>query len=432
MDKKITVYNLGNLPTCDFEEFLDLQEDFKIFDPELNKKLQNLILTRGFKYSFSTWVDSDGNRWIIDAHQRKKALAILRSEGYEIPPIPYEPIHAIDKQDAVKEIVALNSEFAIKNPDTILFEKYNITNEDMSFFNLNMSRQELDMAGSSPEEEEQPPTQVEQDDYQEPEEIKTNIKRGDIIIFHLGNLTHRLLCGDSTSPEDVNKLLSEAKPNLMVTDPPYGVNYNPSWRSDAGSKIVSVSKVTNDDNASWYEAYMLFPGNVMYVWHSALHAHIFALDIEKAGFKMVYQIIWNKNTQAMSRGDIHWKHEPCWYAVRNGERHNWQGARNITTVWDIANLSSKSVREAEGVSGHGTQKPVECMARPIMNNSKIGDAVYDPFVGSGTTMVACHQLHRPCYAMEITPEHCQMVIERMLRFDSRYEITINGEKYGGV
>jgi DNA modification methylase len=117
--------------------------------------------------------------------------------------------------------------------------------------------------------------------------------------------------------------------------------------------------------------------------------------------------------------------------VKKGQRHNWQGARNVMSVWDIQNLSSKSVREREGVSGHGTQKPIECMARPIMNNSAINDLVYDPFIGSGTTMVAAHQLHRNCYAMEITPKHCQMVIERMKRFDSKIIVTINGLEYNG-
>lgn len=428
MEKTIRVFNLGNLPVCDFEEFYDLQEDFKIYDPELNKKLQNLIISRGFKYSFLVWIDETGKKWIIDAHQRKKALAELRSQGYDIPAIPYESIYAEDKRDAVAEIAAQNSIFAQKNPDTILFDKYEISDDDLSIFNLDMSPINMDFSNMLSDE---PELKAEQDDYEEPEDLQTDIELGDIIEFSLGNLKHRLLCGDSTSSEDVNKLLAGAKPMLMVTDPPYGVNYDPSWRAKVGGKIKSVSKVTNDDNPSWFNAYVLFPGNVVYIWHGALFTHVFATDIEEAGFSLVSQIIWNKNTCAMSRGDIHWKHESCWYGVKKGQRHNWQGARNVMSVWDIQNLSSKSVREREGVSGHGTQKPIECMARPIMNNSAINDSVYDPFIGSGTTMVASHQLHRNCYAMEITPKHCQMVIDRMKRFDLNIIVTINGQEYNG-
>jgi len=115
---EITVYNLGGLPTAKLDDFNELQEDFKIFDPEKNIKLQMLIITRGFKYSFKAWKDPDGKLWIIDAHQRRKALTILRKNGFSIPLIPYEPIHALTKKEAVEEIAAYNSEFAKRNSDT--------------------------------------------------------------------------------------------------------------------------------------------------------------------------------------------------------------------------------------------------------------------------------------------------------------------------
>lgn len=425
-NKTITVYNLGNLPTAELDEFIELQEDFKLFDPELNKKLQQLILTRGFKYPFYTWLDPDGKKWILDAHQRKLALLELRKLGYVIPLIPYQPIHAASKKEAVEEIAALNSRFAELNPDTLLFEKYNITGEDLGIFNLDFTRMELGTESVDPDSPANP--DVYQDDYEEPEEIETDIKAGDLIEFKIGNLCHRLLCGDSTRSEDVTKLLNGKIPAAMVTDPPYGVNYDPNWRAKAGSKIKSVVKVENDDNPSWHEAYNLFPGDVAYVWHGALFTHVFALDLEKTGFQLVSQIIWNKNAGAMSRGDIHWKHEACWYAVRKGKRHNWQGARNVFSVWDIQNLSCKSVRDREGVSGHGTQKPIECMARPIMNNTIITDVVYDPFIGSGTTMAASHQLHRNCYGIDINPKCCQMVLDRMSKLCPAFEIYLNGTR----
>jgi hypothetical protein len=139
---KITVYNLSGMPTADVCVFKELQEDFKIFDQDKNEKLQALILKRGFKYAFKAWKDPNGQLWIIDAHQRKKALLALKEKGYNVPPIPYELIHASDKKEAVEEIAAYNSEFAAKNPDTILFEKYDIDLDSLSQFELNLGEKE--------------------------------------------------------------------------------------------------------------------------------------------------------------------------------------------------------------------------------------------------------------------------------------------------
>lgn len=129
----------------------------------------------------------------------------------------------------------------------------------------------------------------------------------------------------------------------------------------------------------------------------------------------------------LSRGDYHWKHEPCWYAVKKGNKGNWASDRKQTTVWDIQSIlqSSKTNQEDEEQI-HGTQKPVECMFRPIRNHD--GD-VYDPFIGSGTTMVACHQLKRKCYGIEINPQYCQIIIERMRKLDPTIMVKRNGSDY---
>ncbi len=129
--KTIEVFNLGGLPTAPLDAFNELQEDFKKSDSDKLSKLQMLIITRGFKYSFKVWKDENGKLWIIDAHQRKKALTALRKSGFEIPEIPYEEIQAADRREAVEEIAAYNSEFAQKNPDTILFEKYKIDGDKL-------------------------------------------------------------------------------------------------------------------------------------------------------------------------------------------------------------------------------------------------------------------------------------------------------------
>jgi DNA modification methylase len=224
--------------------------------------------------------------------------------------------------------------------------------------------------------------------------------------------THRLLCGDATAAADVARLLGSARPHLMVTDPPYGVEYDPSWRNEAGvSSTERTGKVTNDDRADWREAWSLFPGDVAYVWHAGVHARTVADSLEACGFPIRSQIIWVKPRFVLGRGDYHWQHEPCFYAVRKGTSGNWQGARDQSTVWPIAHAGDE-----DEATAHGTQKPVECMRRPIVNNSKRGELIYEPFAGSGSTVIAAESMGRACLAMEIDPRYCDVIVERWQRF----------------
>lgn len=241
-------------------------------------------------------------------------------------------------------------------------------------------------------------------------------RAGDIWI--LGN--HRLMCGDSTKATDVEKLFAGVKPNLMVTDPPYGVNYDPAWREgkDLGLSVRSKGKVDNDHRADWKETYDLFPGNIAYVWHGGLHATTVAENLIGSGFAIRAQIIWVKHHFVFSRGDYHWQHEPCWYAVR--KTGDWQGDRKQTTTWHIENNNSFGKKDdKEETFGHGTQKPIECMKRPILNNSSEGQAVYDPFVGSGTTIMAAEITARVCYAMEINPLYVDMCVTRWEKYTGK-------------
>ena len=192
---------------------------------------------------------------------------------------------------------------------------------------------------------------------------------------------HRVACGDSTDAGTVRALLGDVIPTLMVTDPPYGVAYDPEWRHRAGvNKSLRVGQVRNDERADWAEAWALFPGNIAYVWHGALHATTVAESLTSQGFTIRAQIIWAKERLVIGRGDYHWQHEPCWYAVRT--KGNWTGDRKQTTLWTIPSGG----QDTETI--HGTQKPVECMRRPMLNNSSPGQAVYEPFLGSGTTLIA--------------------------------------------
>lgn len=147
---------------------------------------------------------------------------------------------------------------------------------------------------------------------------------------------HRIACGDSTDRGIVEALLGAAKPHLMVTDPPYGVEYDPSWRHQRGvSNSKRRGKIKNDECADWSAAWALFPGSIAYVWHAALQSATFVQSLERTGFSLRAQIIWAKERLVMGRGDYHWQHEPCWYAVR--EKGNWTGDRKQTTLWTIPN-----------------------------------------------------------------------------------------------
>jgi DNA modification methylase len=233
---------------------------------------------------------------------------------------------------------------------------------------------------------------------------------------------HRICCGDSTNAEVVAALLDGKSPELMVADPPYGTQYDPGWRHRAGvNKSARIGKVTNDDQADWGAAWSLFPGNIAYVWHGALHATTVAESLERNGFNIRAQIIWAKQRLVIGRGDYHWQHEPCWYAVRT--KGHWTGDRKQTTLWNIASGG----QDLETI--HGTQKPTECMRRPMLNNSNPGQAVYDPFLGSGTSLIAAETSGRVCLGMELEPRYVDVAIRRWQSFTGKTACLRDGRSF---
>ena len=245
-----------------------------------------------------------------------------------------------------------------------------------------------------------------------PEEPTT--KQGDC--WQLGN--HRIICGSSTDADVVSSVLGGVKPHLMVTDPPYGVEYDADWRNKAmradGSPIAgrAVGKVLNDDKCDWREAWALFPGDVAYVWHASIMSPEVAASLAVCGFERRALIIWAKSNFAIGRGHYHHKHEPCWYMVKKGGTGHWAGDRKQTTVWDIP-------KPMKSETGHSTQKPVECMLRPILNNSSPGQAIYEPFSGSGTTIIAAEKSGRICYAVELNPAYVDVAVKRWEQFTGK-------------
>ncbi len=241
------------------------------------------------------------------------------------------------------------------------------------------------------------------DDVPEADEEQAVSQEGDVWL--LGG--HRIACGSCTDEAIVEAVLAGEVPHLMVTDPPYGVNYDPSWRAKAGvnKNKKKMGKVLNDDKADWRDAWALFKGDVAYVWHASLFTREVLESLEAAGFRHRSMIIWSKDRFTLGRGDYHWQHEPAWYCVRDGKTGHYIGGRSQSTVWNIP------ARDDSGF-GHGTQKPVECMKRPIENNSEPGDAVYEPFSGSGTTIIAAEMTGRRCLAIELNPAYVDVAVKR--------------------
>jgi DNA modification methylase len=254
-------------------------------------------------------------------------------------------------------------------------------------------------------------------------------RRGDVWL--LGN--HRLGCGDATDAVVVERLLAGAKPHLMVTDPPYGVDYDVAWRLRSGldkpHQTIANGQVTNDKRADWSAAWALFSGDVAYVWHGSTMSDFVATSLRAQDFDIRAQIIWVKSSPLISRGAYHWQHEPCWYAVRKGKTGHWAGDRKQSTVWSIPTVHRTQGDVDDGRTNHSTQKPVEAMRRPIENNSRAGQSVYEPFSGSGTTIIACEQTGRRALAIELEPAYVDMAVLRWQKFSGE-EAMLDGTGQG--
>lgn len=364
-------------------------------------------------------VNTDGS--IIGGHQRIKVLQELAFKTVEC----WVPSRKLTQKEVDELNIRLNKNTGEWDWDTLANEwdandlmEWGFTDEDLQMF------------------ENEDTEAVDEDDSQSLEPCKdedATTKLGDI--YDLG--LHRIACGDSTDSDIVSALLRQEKPILMVTDPPYGFEYDATWRHKIGRKDCKYKhakgKVINDNIYEWIDSYKLFQGDVAYIWHPALYTHIFSKNIIECGFKIIYQIIWVKHA-GFGMGDYHWYHEPCIVAVKNGKNHNWQGSRKERTVWEIQSRTALgNTKQMEEYTGHSTQKPLECMARPIRNNSAAGESVYDPFLGSGTTLIAAEQLGRICYGIEISAAYCDVIIRRYQNYMKKqgkpYEIKRNGEPF---
>jgi DNA modification methylase len=241
---------------------------------------------------------------------------------------------------------------------------------------------------------------------------------------------HVLLVGDATNPADVARLLGSAEPRLLVTDPPYGIRLDLTWRDKAAGRERreghgrasdhATTSLTGDDRVDWSAAFELVPSlRVAYVWHAAIHAPEVAAGLTRIGFEIVGQIIWDKGLFVLSRGWYSWIHEPCWVGRKPGQAVPFLGPRNQSTIWRAPSPKRVPGPDDDGQFDRPTQKPVMLAETPIRNHLKLGEAAYDPFVGSGTSLVAAERVGRSCFAMEIKPAFAQLALERWQAFTGR-------------
>jgi DNA modification methylase len=286
---------------------------------------------------------------------------------------------------------------------------------------------------------------------------------------------HRVICGDATDANVVARLLDGAKPILMVTDPPYGIELDSEWRDRAGlnggnfggkrgvgEKARATSDprfhaessymkhrtvghtettISGDTKADWSEAFALVPDlQVAYVWHASAFTREVLDGLLRIGFEHHQQIIWNKGRTVLTRTLYWFQHEPCWFVRK--PRAPWYGvAGENSTVWDAASPKFIMGSSDEEKIDHPTQKPIELMRKPILNHLKRGETVYEPFLGSGTTLAAAEATERVCCGSELDPKYVDVVIMRwekmsgksaVLDGDGRAFADVRNERLGGA
>src|SRR5664280_1380866 len=280
-------------------------------------------------------------------------------------------------------------------------------------------------------------------------------KLGDL--WALGD--HRLACADSTDPTAVTRLLDGAEPKLLATDPPYGVSLDGSWRDGVYNALGPAEQtymrtdgqlvgddatrapggahgrtqghrhttLSGDTRVDWSEAFALVPSlTVGYVWHAGVHAAEVAQGLERIGFEIVAQVIWDKGLFAMGRSWYHWSHEPCWVVRKAGAKVPFRGSRDQATIWHVPSPKMIMCGGTEPALDHPTQKPLVLFETPIRNHLKAGEALYEPFCGSGTALIAAERTGARCYAMEIDPIYVEVALARWERFSGQAGVLVDG------
>jgi DNA modification methylase len=342
----------------------------------------------------------DGENGIIAGHGRLMAARKLSME--EVPVI--ELAHLSDNQR--KALIIADNKLALNadwDNDILALELSDLSAADYDLDILGFDNEEV---GKLLKTE----TEGLTDEDEVPEAPEPITKLGDVWI--LGN--HRLMCGDSTSIDAVDKLMDGQKADMVFTDPPYGVDYDGGHATEKRR-----TKLENDDKTLMYSgalpvAYMASKdGAALYLWFADRFAKDVLVALEECNYQVRNWIIWNKNLAQFGAIGAQYKpkHEPCIYAFKKGKAPYWAGPNNEITVWDIKRHSKNEF--------HPTQKPVELPERALQNNSKSGDIVLDLFGGSGSTLIAAEKVGRHAHLMELDPIYCDVIVKRWENFTGK-------------
>ncbi len=377
-------------------------KDIKPYDknPRKNNGAVDAVMESIKQCSYVAPIIVDEDFIILAGHTRYKALKKLGRKEAEV--IIKDGLSEEQKRK-YRILDNKTNEFALWDDDLLAEELLGLDFDGFDFgFDI------------EPKEE----TEVIEDEAPEiDEESEPIAKLGDI--WQLGR--HRLMCGDSTSAENIQLLAAGAQVDLLLTDPPYNVAYE--------GKTKDKLKIQNDNmsNDAFREflkdAFMaadsvMKPGAVFYIWHADSEGYNFRGACFDIGWTVRQCLIWNKNSMVLGRQDYHWKHEPCLYGWKDGAGHLWASDRKQTTVINWARPVRADI--------HPTMKPVGLFDYQIKNNTKGGDIVLDPFNGSGTTIMACEQNGRVAYAMELDPRYVDATIKRWEEFTGEKAVLING------
>lgn len=354
----------------------------------------------GFRNPVIVWRNADGMLEVVAGHARITAAKNLGMK--KVPCVSCD-----DLSDAQRRAYTL-----VDNQTTMMTG----WDSDMLAYELDVLSDEFDMTSLGfTDEMVGMADEVEAEDDEMPEVVECRAKRGEI--WQLG--AHRIMCGDSTCREDVEKLVGGGFCDLLLTDPPYNVALGQHMRP---SELKQLHRRTDGlviENDSWEDedAFVQFlksafdnamaalnPGAAFYIWHADNQRMNFLKACEQSGMTIRECLVWAKNTFALGRQDYQWRHEPCLYGWKDGAAHNWYSDRKQSTVLEF----DKPSANAE----HPTMKPVGLMAYLIQNSTKRGDTVLDVFGGSGSTLIACEEAGRKCLSMELDPHYCDVIIAR--------------------
>lgn len=365
-------------------------EEVKPYDknPRNNAEAVKYVARSIEAYGFKQPIVVDKDNVIIAGHTRWLAAKSIGMK--DIPAIIADDL----SEEEVKQYRLVDNKVA-----ELATWDFGLLEEELSGIDIDMSEFGFDSADFSNAFQDE----IIDDEYDEQEEVEKRSSYGDI--FQLGR--HRLLCGDSTDKEAVKKLAGGVEMDLFLTDPPYNVDY--TGKTKKALKIQNDSKTNDEFQCFLFDAFssadtVLKSGGVFYIWHSDNYGLFFRGACQDVGWEVRQCLIWNKNSLVLGRQDYQWKHEPCLYGWKGGGAHYWGSDRSQTTVLDFDRPNAN--RE------HPTMKPIDLFAYQIKNSSKEGEAVLDLFGGSGTTLIACEQLNRTCYMMELDPHYCDVIIAR--------------------